>query len=421
MKGVGEAWFMLQRDKSVQARTVFSRIPKANLSVESLKDPKVLEEVNRLGYYDVAHNRPEELVGGLEALVELGYVSKTKDRIVNTRLFYVAHPYLPYIAPSGALTITSKSSSPFESFDLRSEQFKRFRDTARDFKSQVDAGRHAHITRFEFGVNFDYETDIYELKNKYYDALHVAYSPAKEKLFVWLTTPFVESHDGKDSKNWEKLGEVGETIFLKNIDKMNALVDGLEWKKKAIGIVIHRDRAFTMVPPEVAKEAAQERQPSFWQMPDFLDNGMLSHGNFISRTFEDSTAEYLAKKFDYRTKPRVKPAYLEGREIDVFADKGATSREVTVCECKFRFSDSPLTMSEIEAFEKKIQIVEDNERKAGGTKFHFWMVTNAKTLEEGVEEYATKTGIEIMRATLSSNWARRSDWTVVNLSKFQIQ
>jgi hypothetical protein len=418
MKAIDDAWSILVRNKIVQSRKINNRIEKANLSPSSLEDAKVKESVDKYGYYDVAHDQPVDILRALALFVKLGYVTKKQDRVYNMGLHYVAHPYIPYVMPSGSLGITSAIALQNESFDLRSSQYEVFIETATRFRDQLNAGKHPHITEFDFGVNFAYETEIYELENKYFDALYVIHSSAENRLIVELVEPFVHNHNGKDSKNWKRLKEIDSKLFLKGSNAIAPLIDGLEWKKKITGIIIHKDKAYTIIPVGRAKEILEEPKDSYWSMPNYLEQDVFSYENYLSRTFEDSTADYLREKYGYGTKTRFKPIYLANREIDVFAEKGL-GRDKTICECKLRINNSPITMDELERFAEKIPIIRENESKRVAPNFHFWLVTNSHTMQEGVVEYAEKMGIEIMEAKLPANWKKRSDWSIVAISKFR--
>lgn len=411
-KAIARVWTILLRSKTVQSKTVFSRVAKDNLAPSSLADPKVKEQIDKLGYYDVMHELSKAELQALETLVSLGYVEKRRDRIYNAEWHYVAHPYVPHLSPSGVVGISGSMSAPFASFDLNSKQFKAFEQTATSFRSQVQAGKHPHITFFDFGVAFDYETDVYELNDRYFDALDVQYFESEHRLVVTLTEPYVRTHDNKASKELNYIKSIDAEDFLKHTAKVEEEVSGLEWKKKAIGIIIHKDEAYTIMPPGSTKENKKNEQKSIWQMPNFLEGGIYSHPNYMSRIFEDAVANFLRENYGYEATTRFKPKYLDGLEIDVFAEKKIKAREITICECKLRLNDSAITMSELDDFWKKIQTIKENEDRRGDTRFHFWLVTNAKALEDGVEDYAKKVGVDIMQAELSANWKKRSDWSV---------
>ena len=68
--------------------------------------------------------------------------------------------------------------------------------------------------------------------------------------------------------------------------------------------------------------------------------------------------------------------------------------------------------------EKIGKIVEKN-KDEGNENFQFWLVTNTPNIKSEVVEYAKKNSLKIMIASIPSNWHRRSDWSISNLSMFE--
>jgi hypothetical protein len=105
-------------------------------------------------------------------------------------------------------------------------------------------------------------------------------------------------------------------------------------------------------PKEHAKVKGLEKFRTDWA--DEIPRGQgASHENFQSRIFEIAVANYLHRKYDYYVDTRLKPSYLKGKEIDVFAELGTHPRKISVCECRLRFNDSPIKKGEIKEFCKK--------------------------------------------------------------------
>ena len=160
-----------------------------------------------------------------------------------------------------------------------------------------------------------------------------------------------------------------------------------------------------------------EDEDTPWKMPNYLAGDVLSYPNYMSRIFEDATADYLRQKYGYDAYTRIKPDYLENKEIDVFGVRSVLPRQIAVCECKLRFNVSPITMTEITSFYEKILKIKENEGKRGDTIFHFWFVSNSEIYEEGVHDYAKNVGIVMMKAELSANWEKRANWKVKSVMK----
>ena len=51
--------------------------------------------------------------------------------------------------------------------------------------------------------------------------------------------------------------------------------------------------------------------------------------------------------------------------------------------------------------------------------FQFWLVTNTGSIQSEAIDYARKNNIQIMVASIPSNWHRRSDWSILNLKKLE--
>ena len=414
LREINKIWLSLMYNKMMQVKTIYDRIAKSNLSINSLKDWKVRAQVEKFGYYDSAQELPDSTIGALEFLTELGYLEKRNDTIYKIGFFYEVYPYKPVVTPLGYVGISSPMTYHYETLTLDSKQYQAFDETAPSLKNQVSAGMHKHITKFDYGVNFSYDTTIYEVKDLYFDAIWIDCLEPEGKLTVELVEPFIQSSSKRDRKNWRKIREVDPELFLSDSKELGKLIDELEWKKRSIGCIIYNDKAYTIVPREIAQGRVEENDSM--GIPRFLDKGVYSYENTRSRIFEDAVADYLQDKYQYALTARFKPCYLEGKEIDVFAEKGTKQKTYTICECKFRQNDSPITMDELRYFQQKIEKVKNIENKRGEAKFYFWFVTNIDDLENGLREYSKQVGIELMKAHLSGNWEKRSDWSVVNIS-----
>jgi hypothetical protein len=151
-------------------------------------------------------------------------------------------------------------------------------------------------------------------------------------------------------------------------------------------------------------------------IPDYLEPRFSSLENYLSRIFEDSLAQFLQSNYGYFTQVRVTPSYLDGGEIDVFANK-PLPKTFTVCECKFRLRNNSIALSELESFGKKSIKVKQAYTIDGNEKFYFWFVTNSRKISKEAIEYAKPNKIKIMVAKLNANWRRRSDWSITDLEE----
>ncbi|CAN5418601.1 hypothetical protein BH18THE2_BH18THE2_17090 [soil metagenome] len=238
-----KTWHHLMEKKKIQVRKVFERIPREALPAEQLEDPMIAQSIEKFGLYDVAISLwPEQTLNILDFLVELGYVDKFLDNIHQISYHHVVHPYTPYIFPSGGVGITGPGNSSVKMLELDSKRYSNFLKTAGDFKNQLNSGKHPHITEFSFGENFHYQSDVYEGKDKYFDALGIGYLLYKRTLTVYLTEPETFTHNNVISKRWKRLRQLDLNLFLCGNTTINGFIDELEWKKEFVGIVIYDNR-----------------------------------------------------------------------------------------------------------------------------------------------------------------------------------
>ncbi|HYA82409.1 MAG TPA: hypothetical protein VEH06_03025, partial [Candidatus Bathyarchaeia archaeon] len=110
--------------------------------------------------------------------------------------------------------------------------------------------------------------------------------------------------------------------------------------------------------------------------------------------------------------------YLGGREIDV---QGYLQqpRQSLVCECKFRLRNNAITIDEFESFNEKIGKIRHKNEKERNDYLQFWLVTNTRNIESEAVIHAKANDIKIMIASLPTNWHRRADWSVLDLSLFE--
>jgi len=415
LREITKVWLILSSKKKMSLKKIITRIPKERISAEDLKKPEVAKQVSEDGYYDVMHNVSNSTITALEFLTNLGYLEKRQDTMYHVEFAYEAHPYTPFISPFGWVAINPNSISNFGSKTFDSREYKSFDETAMIFKSQQLEGMHPHITLFDYRVSFSYNAVVYEVKDKYFDTIKLSRCEKDCKLIVHLAEPYITSDGKKDSKTLKPLDEIPEEKFLSGSNAIDPFVEKLEWKKKSIGVVVHDDTAFFIVPKDVVEP---EKETIFFggKMPDFFDRGLFSRENFLSRVFEDSIAHFLATQYNYQVQIRLKPSYMNQQEIDVFGEKGVDPKTITVCECKLRIGSTPISLEEIRYFNKKIEKIRENESKRGQISFHFWFATNTTVVEDGVKEFAKVNKIELKLARLSSDWQRRSDFKVEEIS-----
>jgi len=146
--------------------------------------------------------------------------------------------------------------------------------------------------------------------------------------------------------------------------------------------------------------------------------------NFQSRFFEVEVEKFLRRKHGYvDTDTGFKPPYLRGKEIDVIARKDTLTAKLTltVCECKLRFKDRPITENEIQEFAEKFRIIRQHEtekacKEGRNLEMHGWFVTNTSKISEAIFNLAKDSSVTIKIASLPKNWKRRSNWAIFDLT-----
>jgi hypothetical protein len=407
------------RDKRVYAKKVFNRIPKEQISANDMKQAKVRKSVKKDGYYDQSFVISAPRKKCLEKLVSLGYVQKRENEIVYSVAYeYVMHPYHPFVLPPRGLIISGVSNhQAVRNILLDSNEYSLFEKTSRHFRRQIDAKRHTHITHFESFTEFSYKSDIYEVKDKYFDAISLGYRPSTRRLIVDLVEPIKYSRKDKDRKDWRSIRAINPRLFLQGSNSIDNEIATLSWKKDYIGIMIYNNKACFMSAGKSAKQNAPD-PADFLRMPDFLNEEVYTYENMLSRVFEDAVKDFLVDRLRYQATSRYKPPYLR-KELDVYAEKGIREKEITICECKFRLPNSKqaVTIKELNRFERKKRKIERIEKTHAYGKLHFWLVTNADNFEKGLKKRAEKAHIEIRQAILPKGWKIESDWRVIDIKK----
>jgi hypothetical protein len=248
------------REKKIVAKVVYQRIPAKQISDEDKKKPEIKEQLAKQGYVDVESViRPEQL-GVLESLLKLGYVKKRTSTFYKTWISKDVWLYEPRMGPLGSFSLSGPEKQSSSSFHLEQQEYERVVEGFKEIKEDMAKGLHPHVKDISMGVQYEYETDVYEVEDEFFDA---AYLQVKDdKLRVWLTLPFIESgHDSMDSKNWERVGEADSTKFLSGKEAFLPEIRGLEWKKGAVGAIIFEGEGYFIAPGDKGPTATRSEPP----------------------------------------------------------------------------------------------------------------------------------------------------------------
>ena len=204
-ENITQVWRELMMSKKLLADFIYIRHHKEDLSNEDLKKSEVAAQIKQHGYFDVRRSLHTEQINALEKLVELGYIDKKVDTIHQIHFSYEAHPYVPYVGWQGIVGITSKSTARNQTLSLDTNEYKNFKESAKIFRNQFQSGKHKHITLFEYIEGIQYETTIYEVKDKYFDSFFLNYSVNKKRFIVRLVEPFTHTINERSRKDWKTL------------------------------------------------------------------------------------------------------------------------------------------------------------------------------------------------------------------------
>lgn len=168
---------------------------------------------------------------------------------------------------------------------------------------------------------------------------------------------------------------------------------------------------------ELSKTPTLERkyEATIEKFQSFIDN-------LLSYKFEQEVENFLRKEHGYvYSWCRYKPPYL-GKELDVYASKGGKHVTITICECKLRLGDQPITEEEIQYFSNKTATVRQYEQQKANkegkqVRIYLWFITNADKVEEEAIKLAKKNRIEIKRASIPKrdNLLSNPAWTVTKV------
>ena len=419
---MSDVWFSLMTNKKILAKTIHEVIAKNMLTEEQLNDPQIANLVNMRGRYEIETKRSENEIEALDILTGLGYVQKKKDKIYRVALIYIAHPYVPQVNPGGGLGIHINNKSSRTCFDFNEREYRFFVQTTKQFKDEIRSGSHSHITLLDYRIIFNYETDVYEVEDDFFDAISLIITKNGE-LAARLSEPYILSkYQGKEeteTKNWKFLKQISGKRFLQGKQELLNVVKELPWKKDIIGMIKGYDQRIyniTKVDPTNKIRKKTNSSQMFFNIPSFFGHGLYSYENTISRIFEDAVAEYLREKEKYITTVRFTPKYLR-KEIDIFGERGTKKfREIMICECKFRFNNNKITKDEIEWFLAKCVKIKKVETKNDVHNFKFWFVTTTDQIEPDADKFLKKTKIEFKQAILPQSWQKRADWSISKIS-----
>jgi len=194
-----------------------------------------------------------------------------------------------------------------------------------------------------------------------------------------------------------------------------------EYKKALMAAISLRESLSAFSSLLKRADVADKTMLAFQQLQDKTDAYL---DNLASYKFEREVESYLRGEHQYtHSRCNYKPPYL-GKDIDVYASKGERVVTITICECRLRFNDRPIEVTEIEKFSKLVSVVRDYERKRATkegkrVKLHAWFVTNADSIENKAASMAKRNKIDIKHAEVPKGRERLLRDTSWQVSKIR--
>jgi hypothetical protein len=248
----------------------------------------------------------------------------------------------------------------------------------------------------------------------YFDSLFFFSDDSETKLYSSLPLN-CPNEDGVDEKRWGRVKHLAD-VKLSDKEKIDTEIYSLEWKRDRIGMLILNGKAYWLQNNGRIINYNDLTTNQIFGIPDYLDSGFASIENYLSRIFEDSVAQFIQEREKVFTKVRHKPNYLNGKEIDIQTYLPQSTISI-ICECKFRLRNSAIAIDVFESFGEKMRLTKEMNKNE---KYQFWLVTNTRNIEPEGIDYARKNNIQIMIASIPSNWHRRSDWPISKLEKLEL-
>jgi len=385
-----------------------------NLFELLIKDSNIAYELKQNKSYEIFKNKINEIQEQLDYFTELGYLLKRKESIFSITYDIVIYPYTPVISPIGFTTFTGEIYTLSDNIILTGSELSKFEKISTIICNQIDSGRHSHIRRFTYTKDQLSYSDVYEIKDNYFDAMLFSNMDGNIKLYE--TEPLnLPTKDGKDEKQWGFKKSYPVEI-IENKQKIDEIISTISWKKNKIGLLIKNGVGYWLLSNNIAENFHDRITQEIHKLPQFFEKALFNYHTVHSRIFEDSVSTYLSNQYNVNviTRKIVKNSITnEQYEIDSYIHDNK-NQKIIVGECKLRFEDKPINYDEVVRLKEKIEFLQQkNSYKVVGM-----IITNVDKLDSDAENFVLeKNDIEFWHASLSHNWKNRSDWKVTNLTQ----
>lgn len=405
-----EVWHWLNNEKRLFQPEIHEKFLRTDFTDKQFDalDPLIKSGIIQNGYYYNKTEYDQQYIQILNNLSNLGYIQKIQTKVYNIRVFYEAYPYIPHIGIDGIVGVKSNYQFQDQYMQLTEDEYSQFIKSYNEFRYQVDLGLHRHIAAIDYEILIEYESLVYEIKERFLDVLCLKFDSNINQYLVDIVKPKLVETVGKKLKSYDLIACSKVNFF--DIYSVDQLIDSVEWKKEYTGLLVHNNEVYQLTKRRT-NLVSHPNDVNNILVPTFLDDETFSIENVLSRVFEDAFADFLRDN-GYVTKTRYKPNYIRPFEIDVY---GMNDNRVVICECKLRLKDRSISLHEVERFNDKIKIIKQNE--AITPHVAFWFITNTSNLDPEVKDYCYRNDIKLKTAILNTHWRKRSNWRVLHIEE----
>lgn len=302
-------WNLLTTNKKI----IFSYLEKKDVSkmidemFNNEEHGKLLQKEN---YFNIILKDLTKTQEILEFFVLLGYVDRKQEVCYHIKYSVAIYHYQPFITPNGTIDLPGETVQYSKNIILGSKEYNKFSQQVTDFGSSVNSGLYHTIFSFKYDLIEKFNSLVYELKNRYFDTIYF-FKPDECSLAAPMNIPT----EGNLTKKWRGITKnEADPITLEdfyNKDIIDSRIDKLEWKRDRDGMIVFNGRAYWL-----KKDGEYENFHDFYErnilgIPNFLDRGIFSIENYMSRIYEDSVGQYLHNQYSYNILTRYKPNYLD--------------------------------------------------------------------------------------------------------------
>ncbi|MDN5847985.1 MAG: restriction endonuclease [Candidatus Nitrosocosmicus sp.] len=376
------------------------------------RDKQSFEELKNNDSLNVFTNK-SDIHQILEHFVDLEYVERRVENIYSVDYEILLFPYIPIISPIGFTTFTGEILNFSDTVILTEKELRRFKKVAEEIRSQTKNGIHPHLRQFDFAVNIETNSEVYEMKNTYFDAF--MFGQEKGQIRLYETTPLnIPDINGLETKKWA-YSKFHPPELLNDKTAIDKIISCVEWKSRYHGLLVSHSKAHWILDEDVAENYHDKITKTALKIGDLFERTNVDYHNMHSRIFEDSVSLQLSK-LGYSVETRRKIEDISNNkkfEIDIWGNK---DQKILLAECKLRFGSNPINKDEVQSLIDKIQLVI--------TQHHSsvigYIITNINNIDEDAIQLARSESIKIFNAVLSREWKNRADWKIITMKEVLI-